>query len=64
VLVSDGITDARGPDGERFGEPRVIELVEQHRLRPPSEIVNAVFSAVSAHSPSPADDRTLVVLLG
>jgi sigma-B regulation protein RsbU (phosphoserine phosphatase) len=64
VLVSDGITDARGTDGDRFGEPRVLELVEEHRHEPPGTIVNAVFSAVTAHSPSPADDRTLLVLIG
>jgi sigma-B regulation protein RsbU (phosphoserine phosphatase) len=64
VLVSDGIIDARDPAGERFGEPRVLELVEQHRSQPPNAIVNAVFAAVTAHAPSPADDRTLLVLYG
>jgi phosphoserine phosphatase RsbU/P len=63
VLVSDGITDARNADGDRFGESRVLELAQQHRKEPPGNIVNAVFAAVSAHSPSPADDRTLLVLL-
>ena len=64
VLVSDGIIDARNAEGERFGEPRVLELVARHRGQPPSAIVNAVFAAASAHAPHPADDRTLVVYCG
>src|SRR6185436_11035210 len=31
VLVSDGIIDARNGAGERFGEPRVLELIEHHQ---------------------------------
>ncbi len=64
VLVSDGITDARNAAGERFGEPRVLELVTRHRGQPPAAVVNEVFTAVTAHSPSAADDRTLVVYYG
>ncbi|MBI4503102.1 MAG: SpoIIE family protein phosphatase [Gemmatimonadetes bacterium] len=64
VLVSDGIVDARNAAGDRFGESRVLELVQRHSGESPASIVNAVFTAVSAHSPSAADDRTFLVLLG
>jgi serine phosphatase RsbU (regulator of sigma subunit) len=64
VLVSDGIIDARNAADERFGEPRVLELIEHHRGEPPTAIVNEVFTAVSRHAPYAADDRTLLVLYG
>ena len=64
VLVSDGIIDARNEAGERFGETRVIELIEKFRGQPPATMVDEVFNAVTTHAPSPADDRTLLIFQG
>jgi sigma-B regulation protein RsbU (phosphoserine phosphatase) len=64
VLVSDGIIDARNSAGERFGEARLLELIERHRVDSPGRIVDAVFASVAAYAPSATDDRTLVVLHG
>jgi sigma-B regulation protein RsbU (phosphoserine phosphatase) len=61
-LWTDGLVDAEGPDGERFGEPRVIERLVALRGRPVEEIVAAVMDEVAAHAANPADDRTLLVL--
>ena len=61
VLVSDGIVDARNAAGERFGEPRLLEMVQQRRSDPPSAIVDAVFAAVTVHAPLATDDRTLLI---
>ena len=62
VLFSDGITEARNPAGESFGESRVLDIVRQASEQPSGQIVEAVFDAVSAFSAEAADDRTVVVL--
>jgi serine phosphatase RsbU (regulator of sigma subunit) len=63
-LWTDGLVDAAGPtDGaERFGEGRLIELVERHRTESPQEIVTRVMAAVEQFAPVREDDRTLLVL--
>ena len=64
VLFTDGIVDARNPDGSRIGEAVVLELITRKRANPPEEIVTAVFDMLSEHSGGVAhpDDLTLVVL--
>jgi sigma-B regulation protein RsbU (phosphoserine phosphatase) len=62
VLFSDGIAEATNPDGEPFGEERVLALVEQSRVRPAREISDRVMSAVAEFAPVAVDDRTFLVL--
>jgi phosphoserine phosphatase RsbU/P len=64
VLFTDGIVDARNPDGSRIGEAVVLELITKNRANPPEDIVSAVFDMLSEHSGGVAhpDDLTLVVL--
>ena len=63
-LFTDGIVDAEGPNGERFGEERVIGHVRGLRDHPVQEILEATYANVAAFTDGaqPSDDRTLVLL--
>ncbi|HET7494674.1 MAG TPA: PP2C family protein-serine/threonine phosphatase [Candidatus Limnocylindrales bacterium] len=63
-LYTDGVTDARGPSGERFGEARMVEVVDAARGGTAKDIVDAVRGAVAAFSGDvePADDVTIVAV--
>ena len=63
-LFTDGLADARGPSGERFGEQRVLSHVVNLRSRPARHILEAAFTDIAAFTGgAPAnDDRTLVLL--
>jgi len=63
-LFTDGLADARGPSGERFGEQRVLAHIVNLRARPARHMLEAVFTDIAAFTGGgPAnDDRTLVLL--
>ena len=42
VLYTDGVTEARSPQGEEFGRKRLAEAVSKHRLLPARELIAAV----------------------
>jgi phosphoserine phosphatase RsbU/P len=63
VLFSDGISEASRPDGEDFGEDRLVELLREHRSESAQAIIETVIQRVTefiAGAP-PADDITIVV---
>jgi sigma-B regulation protein RsbU (phosphoserine phosphatase) len=64
-LHTDGVVDA-GATGEAgvFGSNRALSLVREHRHRPPLEILDTLFDAVSAFSDAEevADDATAVII--
>ena len=64
VLFTDGIVDARNPDGSRIGETVVLDVIKKNRAKPPETIVSAVFDLLAKHSGGVphSDDLTLVVL--
>jgi phosphoserine phosphatase RsbU/P len=64
VLFTDGVSDARGPDGERLGEARVLETIQRHRGLSPDQLLERVFEDLQRHiGDSPRrDDLTLVLL--
>ena len=64
VLYTDGVTDAKGPSGERFGDPRLLATIEAARRGSAHDIVAAVRDAVADFrgSVAPADDVTIVVI--
>ena len=65
VLWTDGVTDARRPDGELFGEERFRQLLRHHAAcGAPDTMVGDVMDAVRSWSRgvAPADDLTLVVV--
>jgi len=63
VAFTDGVTEARDPDGNEFGEGRLLEVVKAHRRHDAQAVLDAVRSAVDgfvAGAPT-HDDCTLVV---
>ncbi len=64
VLYTDGVTEARSPDGCLFGEARLRAFLADKEQREASAWHNALVSAVDSHRDGrePDDDVTLVVL--
>jgi sigma-B regulation protein RsbU (phosphoserine phosphatase) len=64
MALSDGLIDAERAGGERFGTPRVIDLIRQSCEGSAQELVAALRQAVSAFTDGarPDDDRTVVVI--
>jgi sigma-B regulation protein RsbU (phosphoserine phosphatase) len=62
VLCSDGVVEAMGPRGRRFGEQQVLELVRKYRAGGSEAAVAAVFEGLEEYSGGIRDDRTVLVL--
>ena len=62
MLCSDGVIDAMGPRGRRFGEQRVLDLVRETRVAGSAAAVTAVFQALEEFNGGELDDRTVLVL--
>jgi PAS domain S-box-containing protein len=63
VLYTDGVVDARDPEGGRFGEERLRAAVDGAAGRSAEEVAAAVDGAVAAFEADLArDDRAIVVL--
>lgn len=64
VLYSDGVTEAKNPEGERFGLQRVQQLIHRHAEKPPKLLKEIILREVLAFQSTelPADDVTLVVV--
>ncbi len=63
VLYTDGLTEALNAEGERFGDARLVEVLEA-AAGSAKDTVDAVFGAVRAFEGGrrPGDDQTLVVV--
>lgn len=64
LFYTDGVTDARAPSGERFGDARLLEVVNRHRSASVQAIVDAIATALrdfQADEP-PTDDVTVVAI--
>lgn len=64
LVYTDGLTEARSPDGAEFGEDGLADSLVALSAGSAAEIVDGLLSAVDRHSAraSAGDDRTLVVL--
>lgn len=64
LLYTDGISETFNPEGEKFGDQRVIDIVQAHRQLKATEIVDVVFQEVLkfCHPAEPHDDLTFVVV--
>jgi len=64
VFYTDGITEAMSPDGELFGEQRLLETVRSQGICTADKTLTAIEESVVAHrSTAPtSDDITLLVL--
>jgi sigma-B regulation protein RsbU (phosphoserine phosphatase) len=61
VLYTDGVTEARGKDGEQFGD-RLPTLIEEVRSEPVEVIRDRVIDAVKAWQVEQEDDISVVVV--
>ena len=62
ALYTDGVTEAGSPDGEEFGEQRLLDCLMLHRELPSHLLVSAVIDEVHRYSPhEQQDDITLIV---
>ena len=64
VLYTDGMTDARAPSGEMFGETRLRAAIAAAAHQTPEALVAAVVGAVErfATGAAPEDDLTMLAL--
>jgi sigma-B regulation protein RsbU (phosphoserine phosphatase) len=64
LLYTDGVTDTRGASGERFGDERLVAVIEAARRGSARELVDAVVEATRAFQGEmpAADDLTIVAL--
>jgi sigma-B regulation protein RsbU (phosphoserine phosphatase) len=64
ILYSDGVTEARNPAAELFGEDRLVQCVESNSSLEPDALAKAIRDAVLLFTglASPADDLTCVVI--
>lgn len=64
LLYTDGVTDAVGPDGDRFGDDRLLATIEAARGGSAHDLVAALRAAVDdfAAAIEPADDVTIVAI--
>jgi serine phosphatase RsbU (regulator of sigma subunit) len=64
IFVTDGVTEARGEDGDEFGYERLLETASRAGRASASELRDHLISAVDKHlnHKSPEDDLTLIVI--
>jgi serine phosphatase RsbU (regulator of sigma subunit) len=64
AVISDGIYEAKGPDGEDFGVERTLEVVRAGRDKSSAELLEAIREAVETYTAGAAadDDRTMILI--
>ena len=65
LFHTDGVTEARATNGDRFGLARLVDLVEQHEgagLPAPETLRRLAHAVVDHQSGPPADDATLMLV--
>jgi sigma-B regulation protein RsbU (phosphoserine phosphatase) len=64
ALYTDGVTDARSPDGELYGEGRLAAALARCAGQPAAAMAEGVRADIENYTggSEPYDDMTLVVL--
>jgi len=64
AVYTDGLTEARRPDGEQFGLDRLCAALDGCRQKPLAEAIEAVWDAVDGFRAAapPSDDSTLLLV--
>jgi phosphoserine phosphatase len=64
ALISDGIFEARSPEGEEFGADRVCDLIRENQDRPMGELIRTLNEAVERFiDGQPHEDDMTVILI-
>ena len=62
ALYTDGVTESFNPDGEEFGEERLVDALKRHQEQPARSIVSSIVADVQLFGPEEQhDDITLIV---
>ncbi len=65
VLYTDGVTEATSPEGEEFGEERLVSTIRAHAGDPPRALITALIAAVRVFAAGKLpDDLTVVAVSG
>jgi phosphoserine phosphatase RsbU/P len=64
VVYSDGMTEARNPDGEEFGDEQLMSCVRANTALTPTDLLECLLDTVHKFSAGAAqsDDMTLLAL--
>lgn len=63
VCFTDGITEANTPEGDEFGENRLIDTIRANRAESAEQLARAIADAVTDWTGgAPQDDATLIVV--
>jgi len=62
ILLTDGVTEAENAAGKAFEYTGVTRVLEAQATDPVEKIRDALFTALIKHSPTLADDATIMVL--
>jgi sigma-B regulation protein RsbU (phosphoserine phosphatase) len=64
VLVTDGVTEARDPSGQEYGEDRLSALIVKTAMLPAREMRDQILADLTAFGAGtePHDDQTIVVV--
>jgi phosphoserine phosphatase RsbU/P len=64
LIATDGLTEARNPDGEHFGRRRLLEALDRTRTAPPDEALAAVVAEAEAWrgGADPHDDLAALLI--
>jgi PAS domain S-box-containing protein len=64
LFLTDGVVEARDPDGSAFGTKRTLDVVRVYRNRPAQQIVDNLYHAVRAFSRNEpqVDDITATII--
>ncbi|HEY8232513.1 MAG TPA: SpoIIE family protein phosphatase, partial [Vicinamibacteria bacterium] len=64
VVYSDGVTETWDPDGEEFGEDKLVALAVADRAKGADAVQDAILCEIEAFEQGAraTDDRTLIVL--
>jgi serine phosphatase RsbU (regulator of sigma subunit) len=63
VAITDGVTDAVGPNDERFGMTRLKEILERTQMETPMVIRAQLVAALEDFQVGPQSDDTAVVIM-
>ncbi|HYA17317.1 MAG TPA: SpoIIE family protein phosphatase [Bryobacteraceae bacterium] len=64
LLFSDGVSEAANPEGEEFGDHRLVEALRESRREDPQKLLDLLFSKAKAFAGTQpqADDMTALIV--